>query len=269
MSTNGNKKKSNRHTFGNSFRIAFLMYSRIPMPQADWDAMQMRYVMCFFPLVGVAIGAVVFGVSKLCAFLTLPSLLTAVFLILLPILISGGIHLDGFMDVCDALGSAQEKERKLEIMKDSHVGSFAVLGLVVLMLLQLGAWHEIPIKVLQVLAIGFVLSRALSGYLVVREKAARKEGLNAMFSGAAEKNKTKLVLYIYMAACVVCMLLCSVPAGIAAVAAAVVCVWLIPRMAKRQFGGWTGDLAGFFLQVCELCMALAAVVVWNIGGLLT
>ncbi|MBE6009088.1 MAG: adenosylcobinamide-GDP ribazoletransferase [Lachnospiraceae bacterium] len=258
------KKQKKKNTFGNSFRIAFLMYSRIPMPQADWEAANMRYVMCFFPLVGAAIGAVVFGVSKLCAWLSVPALLTAIVLILLPILISGGIHLDGFMDVCDAVGSRQEPARKLEIMKDSHVGSFAVLGLVVLLLLNLGAWYEIPIECLQVLGIGFVLSRAMSGYLVIREKAARKDGLNAMFSGAAEKNRTKIVLWIYMAACVVFMLIASVPAGIAACVVAFVCLAAMPQMAKRQFGGWTGDVAGYFLQICEVAMAIAAVVVWHI-----
>lgn len=234
------------------------------MPQADWEAANMRYVMCFFPLVGAAIGAVVFGVGKLCAWLSVPALLTAIVLILLPILISGGIHLDGFMDVCDAVGSRQEPARKLEIMKDSHVGSFAVLGLVVLLLLNLGAWYEIPIECLQVLGIGFVLSRAMSGYLVIREKAARKDGLNAMFSGAAEKNRTKIVLWIYMAACVVFMLIASIPAGIAACVVAFVCLAAMPQMAKRQFGGWTGDVAGYFLQICEVAMAIAAVVVWHI-----
>ncbi len=258
------KKQKKKNTFGNSFRIAFLMYSRIPMPQADWEAANMRYVMCFFPLVGAAIGAVVFGVGKLCAWLSVPALLTAIVLILLPILISGGIHLDGFMDVCDAVGSRQEPARKLEIMKDSHVGSFAVLGLVVLLLLNLGAWYEIPIECLQVLGIGFVLSRAMSGYLVIREKAARKDGLNAMFSGAAEKNRTKIVLWIYMAACVVFMLIAGIPAGIAACVVAFVCLAAMPQMAKRQFGGWTGDVAGYFLQICEVAMAIAAVVVWHI-----
>lgn len=234
------------------------------MPLADWEKANMRYVMCFFPLVGAAVGAAVFGVDKLCAWLSVPPLLTAVFLILLPILISGGIHLDGFMDVCDALGSGQERERKLEIMKDSHVGSFAVLGLAVLLLLNLGAWYQIPLECLQVLGLGFVLSRSLSGYLVVREKAARKDGLNAMFSSAAEKNRTKFVLYIYMAVCAMFMIIASRLAGIAAVVAAACCLVLIPRMAKKQFGGWTGDVAGFFLQICEVMMALAAVVVWHI-----
>lgn len=260
--TNQNNKKPK--VFGNSFRIAFLMYSRIPMPMADWEAANMRYVMCFFPLVGAAIGAVVFGVSKLCAWLSVPSLLASIVLIFLPILISGGIHLDGFMDVCDAVGSRQEPARKLEIMKDSHVGSFAVLGLFVLLLLNLGCWYQIPVECLQVLGIGFVMSRAMSGFLVVREKAARKDGLNAMFSGAAEKNLTKVVLCIYMVACVVFMLIANIPAGIAACVAAFGCLIAVPIMAKRQFGGWTGDVAGYFLQVCEVAMAIAAVVVWNV-----
>lgn len=266
MSQGTRNKENRKRSFGNSFRIAFLMYSRIPMPQADWEAANMRYVMCFFPLVGAAIGAVVFGISKLCAWLSVPSLLTAVVLILLPVLISGGIHLDGFMDVCDAVGSRQEPARKLEIMKDSHVGSFAVLGLIVLFLLNLGAWHQIPVECLQVLGIGFVLSRAMSGYLVVSKKAARKDGLNAMFSGAAEKNRTKFALWLYMAACVVFMLIANIPAGIAACVVAFVCLFAIPKMAERQFGGWTGDVAGYFLQVCEVAMAVAAVVVWHIAA---
>ena len=99
----------------NSFKIAFAMYSKIPMPRADWEKENMRYMMCFFPLIGVVIGAVMVLWSQAACWLEAGTLLRSVGYVLIPVLVTGGIHLDGLLDTADALSSYQTRERKLEI----------------------------------------------------------------------------------------------------------------------------------------------------------
>ena len=113
----------------NSFFIALSMYSRIPVPRVDWEKENMRYAMCFFPMIGVVIGAVMYLAGWLLDKTSVGGLFRGVVFTLIPIMITGGIHMDGFMDTMDALGSWGDREKKLEILKDSHAGAFAILGM--------------------------------------------------------------------------------------------------------------------------------------------
>ena len=89
----------------NSFKIAFAMYSKIPMPRAEWKEENMRYAMCFFPLIGIVIGAFVILWGHAAAWLKAGSLLRGAGYVLIPVLVTGGIHLDGLLDTADALSS--------------------------------------------------------------------------------------------------------------------------------------------------------------------
>ena len=115
--------------FWNGFKIAFSMYSKIPMPQSQWSRENMRYALGFFPMVGLVIGLLVWAVAELFESLGTAQgqLFRVSVLTVLPVLISGGIHLDGFLDVSDAMSSWQERDRRLEILKDSHAGAFAII----------------------------------------------------------------------------------------------------------------------------------------------
>ena len=83
--------------------VAFSMFSALPMPQIEWNEKNMRWSLCAFPLVGAVIGLGCWGWLRLCAALSLPELLRGAGLCLLPVLVTGGIHLDGYADTCDAL----------------------------------------------------------------------------------------------------------------------------------------------------------------------
>ena len=100
----------------NSFVVAFSMYSKIPMPRADWTKENMKYSMCFFPWVGLAVGALEFGWFYLAQFLGFHQLLCSAGFVLIPVLVTGGIHLDGFLDTSDAMSSWRERERRLEMV---------------------------------------------------------------------------------------------------------------------------------------------------------
>lgn len=111
----------------NGLKISFAMYSRIPTPSTDWTDDNMKYSMCFFPVVGMVIGAVMYGWYLLCGILPFGNTFqTAVYLVI-PVIISGGIHMDGLLDTADALSSWQTMERRLEILKDSNSGAFAII----------------------------------------------------------------------------------------------------------------------------------------------
>lgn len=110
-------------TIWNNFKVAFAMYSKIPMPPADWEKENMKYALCFFPWVGLAVGAVSAVLFWLLQQIGAGSMLRAAVLTAVPVLVTGGIHLDGYLDTMDALSSWREKQRRLEILKDPHAGA--------------------------------------------------------------------------------------------------------------------------------------------------
>ena len=225
----------------NSFFIAVSMYSRIPVPRVDWEKENMRYAMCFFPMIGVVIGAVMYLAGWLLDKTSVGGLFRGVVFTLIPIMITGGIHMDGFMDTMDALGSWGDREKKLEILKDSHAGAFAILGMGCYLMWSMAVWSELPAEVLRVCCVSFVLSRALSGFSVVTFPAARNSGLLKMFQDGAQKKVVRITMCLYVAAAVIMM----------AVMNAFLYYIVVSR---KQFGGVTGDLAGFFLETAELAM---------------
>ncbi|SFR72622.1 adenosylcobinamide-GDP ribazoletransferase [Anaeromicropila populeti] len=250
----------------NSFLIAFSMYSKIPVPRADWTKENMRYVMCFFPLVGVVIGAAVYLWNAMAAFLPVSNIFHHAVLAVIPLFITGGIHMDGLMDTADALRSYQPVEKKLEILKDPQAGAFAVITCVIYILLDFAVWYDITAKEIEVLAVGFVLSRALSGLAVVTFPLAKNSGLAATFSNEARKKVTRYVMICYIICCVTAMVWLDWKLGLIGIAGSLLVFGYYRYMSVKEFGGITGDLAGYFLQICELIMAICVVTGGNICG---
>lgn len=238
----------------NSFFIALAMYSRIPVPVVDWKKENMRYAMCFFPVIGMVIGAVMYLAGWLLDKTDAGGLFRGAVFTLIPVIITGGIHMDGFMDTMDALGSWGDREKKLEILKDSHAGAFAILGMGCYLLWSVAVWSELPAEVLAVCGVCFVLSRALSGFSVVTFPAARNSGLLKTFQDGAQKKIVRITMCLYMAASVAVMAVLDVRAMAGAVIGAGIAFLYYAVMSRKQFGGVTGDLAGFFLETAELAM---------------
>lgn len=244
-----------------SFVIAFSMYSRIPMPQVEWTRERMKYAMCFFPLIGAVIGILQLSVYWVCNQLDFPYF-GRLFAVVLPILVTGGIHMDGLLDVIDARASHMETEKKLEILKDPHTGAFAIIGCGVYLLLYVAAFGELRPKLLPAFGMTFILTRALSGLSVVSFPMAKKSGLAASFSGTAHKRTvgTVMIFYLLLVELGIWYFCGSYAAGAVAFIASLV-YWKYYIMAKREFGGITGDLAGYFLQICELALVAGLAVV--------
>lgn len=250
-----------------SLATAFLMYSKIPMPRVEWKDENRRYALCFFPLIGAVIGGLFLLWRWFCGYAELGVLLNAAVCTAIPILVTGGIHLDGFCDVSDAVSSCAERPRKLEILKDPHIGAFAAIKLAVYLLIQTALFSELSaFRAVLVAAVGFVMSRALSGIAAVLFKNAKRSGSLWAFTEPAHRTVTLVVLGIIIAVCAAAVIVISpLCGGMACIACAA--AFISYRVyAYRQFGGITGDTAGWFLQICEIFILAAAVIGEKLGG---
>ena len=237
------------------------------MPQFPWRDEDMKYTLCFFPWVGAVIGAGVYLWAQLCGRYEIGTLCYVLVGTAIPLLITGGFHVDGFMDTMDAFHSYQPREKKLEILKDSHVGAFAVIMLAVYGLIYMGAFSEIQEeRLLRIFCAGFFLARCLSGIGVVSFPPAKREGLLFRFAGSAHKRIVKVFLSIQAVICVGFMLWQSLYAGGCIAAAAMCAFGYYYGRCRKVFGGITGDTAGYFVLLCEGCMVVTAAIL-HIAGI--
>ena len=236
---------------------AFSMFSAMPVPQVPWDARHMRWMLAAFPLIGLVSGGACWGWAALCGALVLPDVLRGAGLCLLPVLITGGIHLDGYADTCDALASHATPQRRQEILKDPHLGAFAAIRLCAYFLASFALWTALPQYDGPAFLLSFCLSRAMSGLAIAAFPLARDTGLAHTFATAADRKRLCVLLAVLSAS--LAALLCLRGAAGTVMTAAALCVFLYYRsMSRRAVGGISGDLAGWFLQTAELWMLGAA-----------
>ena len=238
--------------------IAFGMFSVIPMPQTEWNRRNLRFVLCVFPLVGLMIGLCSWGLAAAAEALGLPPILRGVLLSLLPVFLTGGIHLDGFADTCDARASHGSPEKRQKILRDPHTGAFAVIGLCGLFLLSAALWICLPVfRPLPILLL-FCLSRTQSGLALVSLPVVPESSLAASFVITEEKKRVRRFLTVLDVLLSAGLCFCGL-SGVLTAAAAQLHGITYRRMSLREFGGLSGDLAGWFLTTDELWMLAALV----------
>lgn len=247
------------------FFVAFSLYSAIPMPQVDWEKKTMRYALSFLPLIGLLIAGVQLVWHWVCVRLGASVLLYSIFAALIPVIISGGIHLDGLTDTCDALCSYGAREKKLAILKDPHIGAFGAMWQGIFLLAQVALFAQMYEKpaLLPLAMLGFAAARALGGRTIVALPCAKDSGLAYLFAQGSEK---RLVSRVLMGEFVLlCAFMFDMQLMYGAVFALLALLWMLVhrRLCIKVFGGITGDLAGFFISTTEL-LALA---VGAFGGL--
>ena len=248
---------------------AFAMYSRIPMPQVEWKEVNRRHVLGWFPVIGAVIGGLLLLWRIFCTKFACGQMLFAAVAVMIPVLVTGGIHLDGFCDVTDARASCAEKEKRLQIMSDPHIGSFAVIRVCLYLILQTALFTQISdFRSTAVIACGYVISRALSGLSAVTFRCAKKDGTLQDFVKPAHRAVTIAMVSVFAVTAFGIMINAVFPQGCAAFGSAVLCFLYYRYIAYKEFGGTTGDLCGWFLQLCEIAMPAAAVLTGSIiGGL--
>ena len=234
-------------TYLHAFIMCQSMFCSIPAPQI-WDEKAKDKMLLFLPVVGLEIGAIWAVFAWLCRLLNLPALVAGMILCAYPYIVTGFIHLDGYMDVTDAVKSWRDLERRREILKDSHVGSFAVIGIVLLMLAQFAAFASAPADA-NFLILIFIpaVSRCCSALAVT--------GLKPMSTSQyADRSKPKshmvaltVMLCIFLVAG---FLLCG-KYGFALVGC-LAGYGLALRRAYKSLDGMNGDISGYALTIGEL-----------------
>lgn len=235
------------------FFMAWGMFLAIPCPRKIWSESARQKMLVCMPLVGLLAGGVWAG-----AWLLLrgaPGPVRAAVCAAVPWLVTGFMHLDGYMDVCDAVLSRRDLATRQRILKDSHCGAFAVICMVLLAMAQWSAFLSMEDVPLLPLALVPVASRAAAAVAVLTLRPMSTSQYSAMVRGGAP---------LYVAAAVLAAA-CAVPAvlwGSFAPLAAAVGYGLAVWHGFRQFDGMSGDISGFGLVLGELCGA----VVLAIGG---
>lgn len=235
------------------FFIALQFLTRLPSPvRREVTVAEMGRSMRWFPTVGVAVGGLVALVDEGLGSITAPEVRSMAALALL-IAITGALHLDGLMDSCDALFAYTSPERRLQIMRDSRVGSFAIVGAATVLLLKYAAILALSADSR---AASFVAMAALSRwsmvYATVCYPAARCTGLGYAYKSAAGRTE----LSIATATAFLAALLAG-PAGVGAMLVAWLVIVSVARYTMGKIPGLTGDVYGAISEVVEVGVAIA------------
>jgi adenosylcobinamide-GDP ribazoletransferase len=224
------------------------MFCAIPSPQV-WDEKAKDKMLLFLPVVGLEIGALWAILAWLCKLLNLPALVAGVILCAYPYMVTGFLHLDGFMDVTDAVKSCRDLQRRREILKDSHVGSFAVIGVVLLMIAQFALLSSGPTDA-NFLILIFIpaVSRCCSALAVTGLKPISTSQYADQKKPKSHMIALSIMLCIFLVAG---FLLCG-KYGFALIGC-LVGFGLALLRAYRSLDGMNGDIAGFSLTIGELC----------------
>jgi len=233
----------------------------IPVPGKPPE--KKTYITAVYPVAGLLIGIIISSAAYAVSFLPF-LLLNAVIIVSVKITVTGGLHYDGLADLSDGLGGFRSRERRLEIMKDSRVGSFGVIAVVLMIMLQISAVYELlngnyGVKKYYVLISAPVLSRGLIPLVMKLFRSARKEGM-----GAENKNSTGLPSVIISAASVfIIIFLLNGPAGIVVFAAVSAVILFSALYISRILGGLTGDVYGALIEFADFLVIFISLILYN------
>ncbi|SVM35200.1 cobalamin synthase [Klebsiella pneumoniae] len=160
-------------------------------------------------------------------------------------LLTGGFHLDGLADTCDGIFSARRRERMLEIMRDSRLGTHGGLALIFVLMAK--------VLVVSALAAACAIGRGMAVLLMYRQRYAREEGLGNLFIGKITLRQSLITMGIALA---LATLLLGVN-GLRAALITLVLVWALGQALKRTLGGQTGDTLGAAIELGEVIFLLA------------
>ena len=230
------------------FALAVTFLTRIPLPVSRAVRPEdMRASMGWYPCVGIGLGAVGWALFREGQFVFAPLLSAALVIVLLEML-SGALHLDGFMDTCDGLGSGAQRERALEIMKDPRMGAMGVFGGVAIILIKVAALSALtPSQALLPLLIGWMAARVIPVLDVSFFPYARPAGTGAAFTQGGSRTMLVLALITVLAFGWAIKPAIALPfmAGIMGV------TLLVQWGASRKLGGLTGDVYGLGIEMTE------------------
>ena len=244
------------------FALAVTFLTRLPLPtKGEIGSKDLRASMGWYPLVGLALGAVGFGGYTACRWF-FPATVSAALVIIVLEMCTGALHLDGLMDTCDGVGSGKSRERMLEIMKDSRVGAMGVFGAIAVILIKVTALAALaPQQSLLPLLGGWAAARAVPVLDVAIFRYARDYGTGGMFAGGIPF----WVIQVVGCTTVIIGLCTGRMPGFLLVSSAVAITLLVQAGISHKLGGLTGDVYGFGVELTEALVLIGgcALATWT------
>ena len=241
-----------------AFTMTQSMFCSLPFPCKNWDEKARPYMLLFLPVVGLEIGLVWVLVNELLHYINIPNMVYGLIMCVIPYLMSGFIHLDGFLDVTDAISSWKTLEQRRVILKDSNVGAFAVIWCVVLILSNFSLFSSAPER-----ANGFcllfvpVISRCCSALAVMNLKPMS----TSQYANSLKYPKWHSVfLGLFVCICVTVSFVISGKYGFV-LAGGLVGYSIALLRSYRLLEGMNGDISGFCLTISELCAVIVFVLI--------
>ena len=229
------------------------------LPLAPGGAVQMGPSRAYFPLVGLALGAILAGLD-FAARQALPPQVVGAVLVAALLVLTRAIHTEGFLDACDGLFGGYSQERRMEILRDTHVGAFAVAGGIALLLLKWTLLTGLPDGMRAGLLIGFP---CLSRFGMLSTMAAfsyvRSEGLGTAF----ETGTSRWQVAFGLATAATAGGLLVGPAGLLLLGAAIAVSLGLGWWTSRMLGGMTGDIYGAVNEVVEVAVLLMGIALFR------
>ncbi|KKK54005.1 hypothetical protein LCGC14_3089080, partial [marine sediment metagenome] len=243
------------------FLAALKFLTIIPLPwQRKVSPEELGRSIGYFPLVGIIIGLILVGLNWLLSPL-LPSAVVNALLIISLVVISGALHLDGFVDTCDGIAGHKTPEERWQVMSDSRVGGFGIIGVVLLLLVKYVALDNVPPALLMLtLVLMPMIGRWAMVYAIFAYPYAKPSGL-----GVVVKQGTRWPRFLM--ATLIALVVAYVLAQLMGVAT-MLGIWIIAMVMagymKRKFSGLTGDTYGAINEVAEVCvLILICLLVYN------
>lgn len=243
------------------FIMDLSMFTIIPMPYKAWRDEATRHMMKLYPLVGLVVGVINYFIYKILNYLNLSTILIAAFTMVIPFVITGMIHLDGFMDVSDALLSRRNKEEKIRILKDPNTGAFSVISLGILFILEFSAVYTIvENKIVMPIIIIPMISRSIMGIMLLKKETMKESSLGAYFKKDTN-NIDILVLYIFLILESIIMFLILGINGILISLLMILISVISVNKSTKELGGMSGDSAGYGLVIAEFIGLLVLAII--------
>lgn len=243
------------------FLMAISMFTIIPLPRYEWDDEGGKNIMKFYPVIGLIVGLIWYGVFRIVNLLGASIMVTTAVTLITPFILTGMLHLDGYMDVCDALLSRRDKQEKLRILKDPHTGAFAVISVIMLFIVNFSTLYTVISNSINEStinsinsAVGLILipiiSRSLMGYLLLSKESMKGSSLGAFFKQGTGKVDKVVLLSGLIIASLISVFIFGIYGLIMILGMILISVFLVNN-AVKEFDGMSGDSAGYGLVIAE------------------
>lgn len=242
------------------FLLAWQFFSAIPIKkQYPMNQQTVTWMFSLLPVVGLCIGGMVALFSKLLSFTDITPLFTAVLLVLSMIILTGGLHLDGWVDMSDAYFSYADKEKRVAILDDPRIGAFGAMSLVCLLLLKIGVVYEALMQAQSLT--WYFLCIPLLGRLAIQlyftgTATSKPSGLGAYFKNNVQHRFLYAMIGFYSSVLFILALYFSVWSIVVLVVSVALIVIVFKNWTIRNFGGLSGDLMGALCEGTEVVLWL-------------